>query len=74
MQQEWFAAAGRADACRLGLGRPFSGERLGGAQLARGAAMLGGVLMLNVRPPAARPARCSRIAVAVNDADGRQIA
>jgi hypothetical protein len=36
--------------------------------------MLGGVLVPNARLPAARPARCSRIAVAVNDADGRQIA
>jgi drug/metabolite transporter (DMT)-like permease len=50
----------------------FFGERLGAVQLAGGAAMLGGVLVLNARLPAARATRWSRIAV--NDTDGRQIA
>jgi drug/metabolite transporter (DMT)-like permease len=52
----------------------FFGERLGAVQLAGGAAMLGGVLVLNARLGAARTGRWSRIAVTVNDTDGRQIA
>jgi drug/metabolite transporter (DMT)-like permease len=56
----------------VGLAFICFGERLSAVQLAGGVLMLGGVLLLSVRLPAARPPRCSRIAV--NDTDGRQIA